>query len=161
MRCYESFEATTHFPHSLCLDLQGRYTYHSHPSFSTCPHYQRNAVNTSCPNTYIHILQKGEGTDCHGTFCKRKKWNPATLVPDLPYQIFLLCALRRCGLQLIHRSNDLTYKATIRFSAETLPFHTWFTVTVLNLLYIEHGSSGVRVLHYSLNFETLYRSTVY
>ena len=93
---------------------------------------------------YIFIYCKEvKETDCHGTFCKRKKWNPATLVPDLPYQIFLLCALRRYGLQLIHRSNDLTYKATIRFSAETLPFHIWFTVTVLHLLYIEHGSTAL------------------
>ena len=58
MRCYESFEATTHFPHSLCLDVQGRYTYHSHPSVSTCPHYQRNAVDTSCPNTYSYIAKR-------------------------------------------------------------------------------------------------------
>lgn len=159
MRCYESFEATTHFPHSLCLDLQGRYTYHSHPSVSTCPHYQRKAVDTSCPNTYSYCKEVKE-IDCHGTFSKRKKWNHAALVPDLPYQIFLLCALRRYGFQLIHRSNDLTYKATIRFSAETLPFHTWSTVTVLNLLYIEHGSSSVTVLHYSLNFQTLYKCTV-
>ena len=51
-------EATAHFPHSLCLDLQGRYTYHSHPSVSTCPHYQRNAVDTSCPNTYSYIAKR-------------------------------------------------------------------------------------------------------
>ena len=59
-KCCESFEATGHFPHSLCLDLQSKYIdrYEFFYMFlvllsqHVSTNYQRNLVDTSCPNTY-------------------------------------------------------------------------------------------------------------